>query len=88
MAKNEKQYSKVPKTSEPKVSQLDSSETFLIVNVEDKWRIGVSGRWVTKKIFNSYEEAQAYIDSKPWDLIMNLAGLIAEYIIKEINNNK
>lgn len=81
----EKKYSKVPQLGEPVKNQLDQSGTFMIVNVEDKWRIGMSGRWLTQEKFNTPEEAEAYIASKPWDLIMNLAGFIAEYVV---NNKK
>lgn len=83
----EKQYTNVPKTSEVKKTQLDNSELFLIVNAEDKYRISLANHWVTKQEFNTPEEAQAYIDSKPWDLIMNIAGVIAQFAIQEIVNN-
>lgn len=80
-----KEYTNVPQLGEPVKNQLDKSGTFMIVNVEDKWRIGMSGRWMTMEKFNSPEEAEAYIASRPWDLIMNLAGFIAEYVINKIN---
>ena len=85
MAKTKKEYTNVPKTTEAVVSELDTTETFMIVNIEDKWRIGMNGRWMTKRTFNSKEEAQNYINEKPWDLIMNLAGTIAEYVVWNSN---
>lgn len=89
MAKSKKEYTNVPETTKPVVSELDTTETFMIVNIEDKWRIGMNGRWITKKAFNSKEEAQNYINEKPWDLIMNLAGVIAEFVVwNEKQTNK
>lgn len=83
MEKSKKGYTNVPKTTEVVKNQLDESGTFMIVNVENEWRIGMAGRWLTKKTFRTPEEAQQYINSKPWELIMNLAGSIAEYAIQE-----
>lgn len=82
----EKEYSNIPNLGEVKKSQLDSTELFLIVNVEDKYRIALANHWVTKKEFNTPEEAQAYIDQKPWELIMNMAGVIAQFAIEEAKN--
>ena len=86
MAKR-KDYSNVPKTTEVQKNQLDNSENFLIVNVEDKWRIGIANRWVTRQAFSSPEEAQKYIDQKPWDMIMNAAAIMAEFMYKEMTGN-
>lgn len=83
MAKTKKGYTNVPKTTEVVKNQLDESGNFMIVNVEDQWRIGMAGRWMTTKKFKTPEEAQQYINSKPWELIMNLAGSIAEYVVQE-----
>lgn len=79
--KTKKEYNNVPKQETKIQGSLDESGTFMVVNVEDKWRIGLNGRWLTKEIFASREEAQAYINTKPWELIMNLAGLVAEFTI-------
>lgn len=83
--KPKKEYSNTPKVTEPIKNQIDETETFLLINQEGKWRIGLNGMWATKKVFENQEQAQKYINSKPYDLIMNLAGMIAEYII---NNKK
>lgn len=82
--KTKKEYTNTPTLTEVKKNQLDVSGTFMIVNIEEKWRIGIANRWMTNKIFNTAKEAEEYIQSKPWDLIMNLAGTIAEYVK---NNN-
>lgn len=81
MTRKKEEYTNVPKTTEAVVSELDTTETFMIVNIEEKWRIGMNGTWMTKKTFKTKEEAQNYINEKPWELIMNLAGVIAEYVV-------
>jgi len=78
-----KDYSNKPEMGKFNISQLDESEHFLIINVEDKWRIGLANRWVSKQIFNSAEEAQEYIKQKPWELIANTICVYAEFMIQE-----
>lgn len=84
MGKSKKEYTNTPKLVNQAKSQLDTNELFLIVNIEDKWRIGLPGRWVTRQIFNSREEAQAYIDQKPWEMIMAVASVMAESMMAVI----
>lgn len=79
-------YTNVPKVEEVQKNQFDESGTFMIVNVEDKWRIGVAGRWVTKETFETPEAAQKYIDQKPWDILMNAMAIMAEFMYKEMSN--
>lgn len=81
-------YENVPEVKEVQKNQFDETGTFLIVNVEDKWRIGVAGRWVTKEVFDTPEAAQQYIDQKPWDILMNAMAIMAEFMYKELKNSE
>ena len=45
----------------------------------------MAGRWVTKEQFKTKEEAQKYINAKPWDILMNTAAIMAEFMYKELN---
>lgn len=85
--KTKKEYSNVAKLGKVKKSELNRDGIFMIVNVEDKYRIGMAGRWMTNQIFDSSEEAEAYIQNKPWELIMNLAGTIAEFVVQNQGKN-
>lgn len=48
---------------------------FDIVENGGNFYIGVAGKLVTPKNFSNAEEARIYIDSKPWDLIINVSCL-------------
>ena len=88
MEKPKKEYTNTPKMSEVKKTELDENNVFLIVNVEDKYRIALGEHWVTKQIFDTPEEAQKYINSKPWELLMNVAAVMAKFVNSELNNKK
>lgn len=85
MKKPKKEYSNTPKMGEVKKSQLDESGNFLIVNIEDKYRIALGEHWATKEVFQTPEEAQKYINLKPWELLMNMAAVMAKFVYNEIN---
>lgn len=84
----EKKYTNVPEMGEVKKTELDQNDVFLIVNVEDKYRIALGEHWVTMKIFDKPEEAQAYINAKPYELLLNIAAVMAKFVYSELLNNK
>ena len=88
MEKPKKEYTNTPKMGEVKKTELDENEVFLIVNVEDKYQIALGEHWVTKQIFNTPEEAQQYINQKPWELLMNMAAVMAKFVNKELDSIK
>lgn len=49
---------------------------------QDEWVIACPKGKLSEKVFNTPEEAEAYIETKPWDLIVNTTGFIAESIQK------
>lgn len=51
---------------------------FQVANVQGRYMIAVMDKIVTKKSFETQEEAIEYIDSKPWELIINVTCLISE----------
>lgn len=86
MSKVTKKYSNIPQLGEVVKNQLDESGNFLIVNVEDSYRIAMGEHWATKAKFKTPEEAQKYINQKPWELLMNMAAIMAKFVINETNN--
>lgn len=58
---------------------IEQEEMFLIVSKEGKYFIALGNKIVSKQLFETIEEARTYISSKPWELIMNVAGVICEY---------
>ena len=63
-------------------------EHFAIVptdETQEEWTIACPKGKMTGKTFKTPDEAKEYIDSKPWDLILSTAGLIAETINEREN---
>lgn len=54
---------------------------------EEKYVICIKDELASKKEFNTKEEAEQYIESKPWELIFNLNVYINQ-VLKDIENEK
>lgn len=60
----------------------------LVQDTNKKWHIAVGQNIMCQKTFNSVKEADAYINSKPYELLINLFCLIRELQRKnEIKEN-
>lgn len=73
--------SKTTKTTVGEVKVTESNvtkceEIFDIVKNQSNYFIGVAGKLVSTKSFATKEEAEAYINSKPWELIINVSCLM------------
>ena len=53
---------------------------------ETKFRIAINNQIISEKTFDSLAEAEKYIGSRPWELIINLIGLT--YQIMHNNETK
>lgn len=76
MAKNEKKVVEQPQVEKPQITVVDSLECFGIVTDpkdSSKLRIVVGNHCASSIQFDSVTEAKAYIEKKPWELIMALA---------------
>ena len=83
-----KTYGKVPKvevTDVPEVIRYDYC--FNLLKNKDGVRIAVGNTVATPEVFQTIEEAQKYVDSKPWGLIVAVTH-ICHKIINEQQNNK
>lgn len=54
----------------------------------DNVTIAIGNYRVTEKVFKTENEAQKYINSKPWELIAALALLFAKFASKEDATNE
>ena len=54
----------------------------------DNVTIAIGNYRVTNKVFKTENEAQKYINSKPWELIAALASLYVEFALKKDTINK
>lgn len=68
---NKPEFTNTPKIVNFTSNEVIEHEPFLIVNREGKYLIALTNSIVSNKEFDTYEEAGAYIDSKPWDLLIN-----------------
>lgn len=60
---------------------------FQIVKNNGNYIIGVADKVICKQVFATKEEAIAYIDKKPWDLIINVSCLCYDMSKKTKTNN-
>lgn len=70
------------KETKPKVLKQEQvekpekyEEIFDLVKANENYYIGIAGKVISKSSFATKEEAKKYIDSKPWELIINAACL-------------
>lgn len=68
--------------------QSKHTKFLTIVEMPNKKFIIVFGKYkVSNKDFEKVEEAEKYIGTKPWDLIINIMNVIAEYEKENQNPN-
>lgn len=63
----------VIKEAKTKQAKIENYETiFTLVEIEKgKIKIAVTNKIISAKEFKTMKEAKSYIDSKPWELIIN-----------------
>lgn len=83
MAEKEKVYG-----VKPKIVKKDTTKTevysviFTLLTVNKETKIAIGNKIISKLTFESTKEAKKYIDSKPWELLIN-APLAINDIINE-----
>ena len=69
------------------INQSKIEPVFNLVSEEDKnVKIVMGNNVVSDKVFNSEDEAEDYIQSKPYELIFNACILFAQWTIKDNNH--
>lgn len=86
MAK-EKVFGVKPKVEIKETSKVEQYEMFTLVTRSGKTQIAVTNKIVSRAEFDSIEAAKGYIDSKPWELIVNATLVVAD-LTKEDRENK
>lgn len=72
--------------NEPMVEMYQ--DIFQIVKNNKNYNIGCANRLVVEENFRSKAEAKAFIDSKPWKLIVNVTCLIHDLTKEKIDNKE
>ena len=63
-------------------------QIFQVVLVDDKYRIAIGKQIMSVKEFSSIDEAEEYINDKPWELIANLQLIVAHNLWTKSINEK
>lgn len=76
------------KMGEIEVDQQEREDIFLIVRNDKKFLIAITNQIVSRNVFDTVEEARAYIQSKPWELILNATAVMMKRLeeLKQVNN--
>ena len=76
------------KMGEIEVDQQEREDIFLIVRNDKKYLIAITNQIVSRNVFDTVEEARAYIQSKPWELILNATAVMMKHLkeLKQVNN--
>ena len=89
--KNEEKYSqkaKVKNVQENKPLQIVQHELFNIIKGPQGYFLAVQNKIVSSKTFKSVEEAKKYINSKPWELLVNVSCICFDIMNENKEQNK
>lgn len=77
MENNEK-YGVKPTEAKQTANKTMIHEIFQLVKLGTRVKITIPGYQVSAKDFKTFTEAKAYIDKKPWELIINTTAALNE----------
>lgn len=72
----------------PVIQKSKNEQLFTLVKQGEKVQIALGNFLISKKTFETFKDADAYIARKPYEILINVASFIAEQIIKENENTK
>lgn len=80
-------YGVKPKVKVTEQAQVEKyQDIFNLVTRNGKTQVAIQNNILTKKEFDSVDDAKAYIDAKPWELLINVICLIYD-MTKNMNIN-
>lgn len=84
MAEKDQIYGVKPKIKVVETNKTEQYEEFFKLVTSNKLtRIACGNAIVSRLQFKSVKEAKSYIDSKPWELIINVTAYINDLLKKE-----
>ena len=81
--KKEEGYETKPKVQSTELVKTHQHDVFIIVEKNGQCLIALGDKIISKCSFSTVEEAQNYIDSKPWELIINATCAVWEIVVKQ-----
>lgn len=61
--------------------QMVQHEVFMIVKLDKTYKIAMGQQLIVPHKFKTLKDAKAYIDSKPWELMINSASYLTQFMI-------
>lgn len=66
----------------PEVRQSKADEMFRLVKDKEGVKITIGNYVISKKVFKTWQQAEDYLNTKPYEIILNAACLFAENFVK------
>lgn len=70
------------------IVKTEQYDLFTLVNKGKKWFVAIGNNVVTHSTFDRAEQAKKYIDTKPWELILNTCAVMQSMLKQMEENNK
>lgn len=78
----------VEKENMPKIQKSNVDEIFTLVENKDGVKIAIGNYQISKKTFKDFKHADSYLEKKPYEILINVASLIAAQSIESYENIK
>ena len=75
-------YTQPTRTENVKINEVTEKDHFLIIDREGEFLIALGNKIISHEKFETREAAEAYIESKPWELIFNATAVMFENLQK------
>lgn len=79
---------KTEKAEMPQIKHSKTDDMFVLVKGKEGVRIAIGNYQVSKKVFKSFADADAYIAEKPYEIIVNVTCLFTEMRMKNENSKE
>lgn len=83
MAEEKQNYTVQPKVEVTETVQTSGYDMFTLVTKDNKVMIAVADKIVCRQAFESERQAIEFIDSKPWELLVNVACVCFDLMNKQ-----
>ena len=86
----QKQYTNATTTSETSSTTIHETKhfPFIVVQQNEDFHLAVGNNYITENVFTSLEEANAYLEEKPWDILINFICLTCQKVMQNETKSK
>lgn len=76
------------KAEAPQIKHSKTDNVFTLVKDKNGIKIVIGNYQVSKKSFKTWNDAEMYIEKKPYELLINVSSLFASLTIKNLKQNE